>query len=468
MSSPHGMRDLAGLEAYCRRSHHHHDGERFGRLFADLPPLFTDPRVLERLGAPDGPMAAASPPAQSETVAVGQIFFGQFVDHDITLDVTSSLDGVNDPGSIDNVRTPTLDLDCVFGLGPEAQPYLYHASGPFKGAKLITGADHGTGPHADHDLARVGEVALIGDFRNDENRVVSQVQLAMIRAHNRFCDELSSGHSGKDLYEAARRRCTWHYQWCLVHDYLGSICGKPVVDRVLSEGRQIYKPHAPFIPVEFSVAAYRFGHSMVPMKVQLQSGQPQFELFGTVYGRGFESIKDARAVADIHELFDTHEGRQVQRATRCDTKLAADLLQLSARVDADERSLATRNMIRGQSFLLPSGEAVARTLGRPDSEISQVSDAARADEPGLAAGTPLWFYILKEAELIGREEPGGGRRPGEGLGPVGATIVAEVLVGLIELDPRSWLGADRNWRPGSHADDPSIEISSVGHLLAYG
>ncbi len=465
MTSPHGQGGLAGLDAYCKRGHSHHDGDRFGRLFADLPPLFTDPRVLENLGRPDGPMADDK--AETTSVAVGLIFFGQFLDHDITLDISSSLDTVNDPATTGNVRTPSLDLDCIYGLGPDAQPYLYHADGPYQGVKLITGAEHGTGDHRTDDLARVGEVALIGDFRNDENRAVSQVQLSMIRAHNRFCEDLHGTYQGKALYEKARERCSWHYQWCVVHDYLAKICGKPVVDRVLAAGRQVYKPCTPFIPVEFSVAAYRFGHAMVPMEIQFQKGNPRFELFGEVYGRGFESIKDPRAVADIHELFETHEGRQVQRASRCDTKLAKDLLKLSARVDSNRQSLATRNMIRGQSFLLPSGESVARELGRDAAEIGQISAAARNDEPGLTAGTPLWYYILKEAEIIGREEPDGSRSPGEGLGPVGATIVAETIIGLIELDSRSWLGSDRNWRPETYSDDATVEISTVGHLLAY-
>ena len=467
MPTSHGQSEFIGLDAFCNRHHHHHTGDRFGRMFADLPPLFTDPRVLDRLGAPDGPMDAGSPASTARTVPVGYVFFGQFVDHDITLDVTTSLDTVNSAHETRNARTPTLDLDCVYGMGPEAQPYLYHASGDFRGAKLVTGAEVGDGPHAADDLARVGDVALIGDFRNDENRIVSQIQLAMIRFHNRMCDDLSGDHSGKDLYEEARRLTMWHYQWCVVHDFLRHICGEGVVSRILSEGRQHYKAEVPYIPVEFSVAGYRFGHAMVPMKVQTQQGGSKFELFGTVLGQGFSPVADARAVADMHELFDTFEDRDVQRAGRMDASMASDLLSLPARIDPGGQSLATRNMIRGQSFLLPSGESVARHLGRPDAEIEQVGDAARADEAGLNGGTPLWYYILKEAELIGRENLDGTRLPGEGLGPVGATMVAETIIGLIELDSRSWLGSNRNWRPGTRADDANVELSSVGHILTY-
>jgi hypothetical protein len=467
MTHSHGNSQLQGLDAFCSRDHHYHEGDRFGRMFANLPPLFTDPRVLDNLGKPTGVMDGGPNGTVSQTNPVGFVFFGQFVDHDITLDVSSSFDSINTPSEIRNVRTATLDLDCVYGLGPEAQPYLFHASGAFQGVKLVTGADVGTGPHAADDLPRAGEVALIGDFRNDENRILSQMQLAMLKFHNRLCDDLAGDYSGKELYEEARRLCMWHYQWCVVHDFLAGICGEGVVSRILAEGRQFYKPKSPFIPVEFSVAGFRFGHSMVPMKVQTQQGGNSFELFGTVLGKGFSPVGDPRAVTDMHEMFETFEGRNVQRAGRLDTKLASDLLALPARVDPEGRSLATRNMIRGQSFLLPSGETVAREMGRPQAEIDQVSDAARADEPGLQHGTPLWFYILKEADLIGRENLDGTRVPGEGLGPVGATIVGEVIIGLIELDPRSWLGANRNWRPYKRSDDPNVELSSVGHIMTY-
>lgn len=464
MSVSHGKRELMGLAAFCNPNHHHQDGERFGRLFPDLPPLFTAPGKLNELGAHGGIMDDGNNNTRTQSVAVGQVFFGQFVDHDITLDVSSSLDTVNNPESIENVRTPTLDLDCVYGSGPEAMPFLFHSSGDFRGVKLITGAEAGTGPHAALDLPRIGEVAVIGDFRNDENRALSQIQLAMIRFHNAMVDRVHAEHpdlEGKELYEEARKLCMWHYQWAVVHDFLTQICGAGVVNRILTQGRKHYRAKTAFIPVEFSVAAYRFGHSMVPMKIQAQTGESPVELFGTILGRGFESIKDARAAIDLHELFDTREGRQTEKTGKLDTKLASDLLRLPSNVDNQRRSLASRNLLRGQSFLLPSGEEVARCLGRPEAEIDQIASAS-----GLDGGTPLWFYILKEAEVIGREDIDGNTEAGEGLGPVGATLVAETIIGLVELDPRSWLSSDRSWTPLMREDE-TAELSTVGEILTY-
>lgn len=460
MASGHGNKEMQDQHAYCDRRHQHRDGERFGRLWAEAAPLFTDPLVLEQLGRPGGPMDDAAKETTT-SVAVGQVFFGQFVDHDITLDLSSSLSGVNEPSEIANARTPTLDLDCVYGLGPEGQPYLYHPDGDFKGVKLITGADVPGGKFKNHDLPRLGEIALIGDFRNDENRVVSQIQLNMIRFHNKMVDELADEYSGHELYEEARRLTMWHYQWAVVHDFLTAICGTAAVTRVLSQGRQHYRPHVPFIPVEFSVAGFRFGHSMVPMAVQSQAKGEAFDLFGEVMGRGFSPVTDKRAVVEMSEIFDGG-----QMAARMDAKLASALLHLTERVDPERRSLATRNMVRGQSFLLPSGETVARLMGRPEAETAQVTNAAMAAEPGLMGGTPLWYYILTEAGEIGRERKDGGCEPGEGLGPVGATLVAEVIIGLIELDPRSWLGTDRNWRPEAEGDADTA-LTSVGAILQY-
>ncbi len=468
MARSHGMNALHGLEAYCSRDHAHAAGDRFGRLFPEAAPLFTNPMTLERLGAPGGAMDDGGTTRRTHSVAVGQVFFGQFVDHDITLDTTSSFERVNTPEHIQNMRTPTLDLDCVYGTGPEAMPFMYHTSGDYAGVKLLTGAETADHAFAADDLARVMGRAVIGDPRNDENRVVSQIQLGIIRFHNRLCEDLSGLYEGHALYEEARRLTTWHYQWCVVHDFLESICGAGVVRRVLAEGRKIYCPKVPYMPVEFSVAAYRFGHSMVPMKVQMQKGAKHFELFGDVMGKGFSAVGDARAVADMYELFHTHAGRKVQTAEKLDGKLASDLLKLPMDVvGLSEASLATRNLVRGQSFLLPSGETVAGLCARPEDEIERISDAARADEPGLTGGTPLWYYLLKEAEIVGREAADGRFEPGEGLGPVGAQIVAEVVIGLIELDPRSWLGANRNWRPMENGDHAGVMLDTVGHILSY-
>lgn len=482
MSNHHGMTRLQGMHAFCRYGHEGTRDDRFGRLF-NAPPLYMRPDHLRRIGRPGGPMDGGATSDRTESVPVGTVFFGQFIDHDVTLDVTSSLSAVNDAAETPNVRTPTLDLDSVYGGGPEASAYLYHATGPFRGVKLLTGAD-GTAAQVDGapqpddlavaDLARTAHgTALIGDPRNDENRIISQMHLAMLRFHNHVVDTLHGGAqngealSGHELYEAARRLTTWHYQWVVVEDFLPAMCGRAVVADILGNGRQLFctDTTVPFIPIEFAVAAYRFGHSMIPQRIHIRRSNPTHHVFGPTLGHGFSSLGSPAAVVDWYELTATPANRNVQMAEKLDTKLAPDLLALPFIEPPAEASLATRNLLRGQAFLLPSGEQAARAMKRPDDEIESVSAAAQnlvGSDVDLRSGTPLWFYLLVEAEHIGRETEAGRFEPREGLGPVGARIVAETLIGVLELDGRSYLAQDRSWHPES-----GVGVQTLGEMLTY-
>lgn len=472
------MSEMEGMHAFCHHGYEATEEDRFGRLFT-APPLYIPPDQLRDLGARDGPMdeeARDDPVERTDSVPVGQIFFGQFIDHDITLDTTSSLSSTADAKEVTNVRTPTLDLDNIYGLGPEAQPFLYHATGEYEGVKLLTG-ENGTAAKddglADYDLQRSPHgTAIIGDHRNDENRIISQLQLAMIRFHNAVAEHLRAEENleGSELFEEARRLTRWHYQYVVVEDYLPTICGRAVVKEIQGRGRQHFCPSSetPYIPIEFAVAAYRFGHSMMPKTVQVQRYEDEFPLFGPTLGNGFEPLSTADAVVDWDVLADTPGENVVQQAEQLDTQMASLLLKLPFLDGENEvQSLATRNLLRGQVFLLPSGEQVARAMGRDASEINRISEAAEEvaePEADFSSGTPLWFYILVEAERKGRETAPGHFESGEGLGPVGARIVAETLYGLIELDKRSYLSTNRNWRP----EEDGVGVDTLGKMLTYG
>ncbi|UTF58883.1 heme peroxidase family protein [Gilvimarinus sp. DA14] len=474
MSQHHGTKKMPAIHKYCEFGYVGSEGDRFGRLF-DLPPLFTPIDTLKALGKKNGPMDGGKNANRTDSVPVGMVFFGQFIDHDITLDVETSFDQTVDLNELSNARTPTLDLDCIYGQGPEASPFLYYGAGEYAGVKLLTGADGTAAPDqsealAADDLPRTSHgTAIIGDPRNDENRIISQLQLAFIRFHNKVVDAIHADNSaleGGELFEHARQQVTWHYQWCVLTDFLPAMCGNAVVSEILGNGRQFFCPtnSSPFIPVEFSVAAYRFGHSMVPQKIQVQKNGSSFELFGTKLGRGFSPLGDKDAVVDWNELVNADSGHVVQMAEKMDTQLASDLLDLPF-VTSGESSLATRNLLRGQGFQLPSGEQVAEAMGRDKSEIDQVSQKAAniaGADIDLSSGTPLWFYLLSEAECIGRESKAGQFDAAEGLGPVGARIVAETMIGLMELDPRSFMHINRNWDPAD-----GVGVRSLGEILTY-
>lgn len=176
-----------------------YDRGRFGRLFPTLPPFSADvPLIrdaLSELGAPGGPMDAQddlsdpvtliTDPAKSAhnpdnpTLTAGFTFLGQFLDHDMTFDPTSSLARAQDPESIRNFRIPALDLDSVYGGGPAVSPYLYDQTVDEGRTTFLTEEIPGSAAvsidgNARRDLPRNSQsVALVADPRNDENMMVA-------------------------------------------------------------------------------------------------------------------------------------------------------------------------------------------------------------------------------------------------------------------------------------------------------
>lgn len=413
---------------------------RFGRLFPSLPPHYPPQQALVEMGAARGvmdPGQAYNRP--NPEVPAGFVFLGQFIDHDITFDPTSSLERQNDPEAIENYRTPLLEMDNVYGAGPGANPHLYQTRNGT--TQFLIDAE------APRDLPRnsIG-TALIGDPRNDENLIVSQLQLALLKFHNAVVADV------KD-FAKAQQLVRWHYQWIVLHEFLPLLVGEEMVYSIYtgnnySTGRRYYNwRHQPFIPVEFAVAAYRYGHSQVPARLQVNdvfraNGSPKIPMFDVnelgdadpddLSGFGARS---PRRFVDWNYLFDTGAGKH-QPSDRIDTVLSGPLFELPFFVENNEiSSLAQRNLIRGRTFDLPTGQDVARAMGElpltPD-ELADVSDW------GFDEATPLWFYILREAQVY---------EDGQRLGPVGGRIVAEVLIGLLEGDRLSFVQADPQWQP---------------------
>ena len=251
------------------------------------------------------------------------------------------------------------------------------------------------------------------------------------------------------LFAEAQRLVRWHYQWIIVHEFLPATVGQAMLDSVLNEPCQIYDwDNLPFIPVEFSVAAYRFGHSQVRPRYLANFGPPGGPPFGApIFDFGLDAEdKDpedlrggkraARRFIDWQGFFD-FDGQSATRNKEIDTTLSTALFKLLGIPEGQQRSLAQRNLLRGLAFGLPSGQSVARHLGLEPLTAADLADIGAVDLR-LATATPLWFYILREAKVQGE-----GRR----LGEVGGRIVAEVLVGLLKGDRSSYLRQHPNWRP---------------------
>lgn len=403
----------------------------YARMFPELPSFQSDEEFLHALGRQGGPCDCGdvddSPDSLSDTAA-GWPIFGQFVAHDITAD-RSVLRSHANMADLHNARSPQLNLECLYGDGPTGHPFLYQRDDP---AKFLLGLDGA-------DLQRNAEgIAIISDPRNDSHMLVSQLHLAMLKAHNTLVDDARRNGVARDrVFDEAARQLRWHYQWLVLNEFLPALVGETLANQVLREGPQWYLPgRKAFIPLEFADAAYRYGHSQIRHRYRLNSQTDPVALFPDLLG--FRAVPHKRTV-DWTLFFDTPGASPAERSKKIDGKLVRALIQLPIAVTGeceidDYHSLAVRDLQRGQGVGLPSGEVVARYIGITPLTVEQVGIASA----GWQGETPLWYYILREADVCT-----GGQR----LGPVGGLIVTEVLVGLIDADPMSFRQNDRDWCP---------------------
>lgn len=548
---------------------------RFGRLFRSLPPGSWPLAALRDLagdGHKEGRMSAEPeqdakhlPIAPREDIDdqgkprksrlhddeensgidAGYTYLGQFIDHDISFDPASSLQQRNDVDALVDFRTPRLDLDCLYGRGPDDQPYLYDG----KGRKFQLGRPLLEGPGGKaiaHDLPRHDWTdpdgsqhhrALIGDKRNDENVIVCQLHSVFLQFHNRMADR----HKALDFAEI-QRRVRWHYQYVVLHDFLYRIARPDVIESVLPHLKSkrsifddaprllFYKPkNEAFMPIEFAAAAYRFGHSMVRpiyrLNKKLKGGNSpdttdpderqrgidgrQF-IFAGLKERGlngFDAFPQEWGI-DWNLFFDLTGDKdhrvtrdRTQPAYKIDTSLVNPLaflpefsqvdmtkptppLTTSAQLQppANPRqinSLALRNLMRGMSMGLPSGQDIARTMALqplPDErlKVGKATDAAEYDQldtidkvdKHFVGRAPLWYYVLAEAQDDWRQNGGQSDTPAR-LGPVGSRIVVETLVGMLLADGHSVLRQASAWQPdigkGAGFDMPDLVNFALGH-----
>ena len=408
-------------------------GHRYTRMFPDLPHLQNDLALLHAIGR-SGSLCDSTLAQRDEarTVAAGWPLFGQFIAHDITAD-RSPVTHHDDEAMLRNIRSARLNLECLYGEGPTGNPYLYRHDDP---AKLLLGINDAG---AAEDVPRNQEgIALVGDPRQDVHLLMSQMQVGMIKAHNRLVDRLrEDGVPEGDLFVEARRALTWHYQWVALHDFLPLVMGGERARRLLEEGPRFFQPSGVVsIPFEFADAAFRYGHCQIRRVYRLQRGGGEYPLFPDLVG--FCPVSSDHVV-DWSLFFDVPGMQTAQRSRPIDGRLPPSLLSLPVAItgaldDKDYESLAVRDLQRGAATGLPSGEAVARFVGEKPLTAEEVGLAAC----GWSGETPLWYYVLKEAEV---------REDGERLGPVGSLIVGEVLLGIVDADPESFRCVDRSWKP---------------------
>lgn len=453
----------------------------FDRMFPDLAPFVADPDDLAALADAMKDPSPDDPTANNPNVPAGFTYLGQFIDHDISLDLSPLSAKVEDPTMLQNFRTPGLDLDCLYGAGLGPHRFLYRQDGPrflIGTASASPDAQGVTIPALPNDLERTRHgVALIGDHRNDENLVVAQTHLAFLKFHNKVVDTLAAqGTAPEALFDEATKQVKWHYQWMVLHDWVERITESGIVAKLLSEGRKFYRfKTVPFMPVEFAGAAYRLGHSMVreqyshnrvfrPVVPRLAPATLALlfrfsSLSGEINGElpGGNDVLPSNWVIDWRRWYEfntppTTPNFEFNPSRKLDPMLTPQLHSLPGFPPGREANLAFRNLRRGVILGLPSGQDVAAAMKAKipslnpltSAEIATGPDGAVAQQKGFDQITPLWYYILKEAQVRGN---------GERLGPVGARLVAEVFVGLVQGDKDSFL-SQPNWKPTLPAKTP--------------
>ena len=451
----------------------------YGRMFPNLGKANFGSSAIDALAnaniaeaetpTPEG----QSDPEDNFDISAGYTYFGQFIDHDLTLDDRpNDLTTPTDVRSLVNLRTPQLDLDSLYGQGPSKSPTLYNTDGMhlLTGKTLTGSADKGS-----MDLPRsTNGQAIIGDPRNDENRIVAGIHSSFIRLHNKYIDQVKRAHprwTASQIFAEARRQTIWNYQSIIVNDFLPQIAGRRAVDSVVTPTRTGYSTRLGFynmcaqMPVEFSVAAYRFGHSMVRSVYRINSTVDRLPIFSGTFGTpgvDLTGFSPAPSNFGIDWSYFVNAGRDStntpQPSYKIDSSLTNSLSLLPLPVSsAGPANLAKRNLLRSVQLGLPSGQSVARAMGLrplPDDQILVGKATGNpADTKSLvsissdfANNAPLWTYVL--AESIAHAYPvrngviTGAQNAPFRLGPVGGRIVTETFVGLMANDKSSIINAD--------------------------
>jgi hypothetical protein len=491
-------------------------GGQFGRMFRALPSAEfgeTDSKTEENLLKLGTAMVADPDPAkdgpdpEESGIPAAYTYLGQFVDHDLTFDPASSLQRQDDPDGLVDFRTPRFDLDCVYGKGPDDSPYLYTSDNRFIQGRALTGA--ASNPNA-HDLPRSQPTnpaepediknarrAIIGDPRNDENVIVSQLQGLFHRFHNRLMAEDAGPVSSR--FQRVQQEVRFHYQWMLVNDFLPAVVWDGVLRDVIPhhyKGSNVRADppevtyfdldHEAVMPLEFSAAAYRFGHSMVRPGYRPSETVSPLPVFGSAPNAsltGFHEFPgnlalDWKRFIDLEPLDfgdennpeDPGNKNRLQLAYKIDTSLVDPLgnlpnppfdppLSLSG---SKLLSLAQRNLMRGWRMRLPNGQAIARAMGIEPLKDREILIGKFTGESGDIKGPitdfsdafkdncPLWTYVLAETkEVMATIETSQGAKTIETrkLGPVGGRIVAETFIGLMLSDESSFFNLNPIWKP---------------------
>ncbi|WP_420628413.1 peroxidase family protein [Candidatus Leptofilum sp.] len=426
-------------------------------------------------------------PAEDLDSTIPAIFtyFGQFIDHDLTArtDRDGSVTAIGNGASVlplnpdevvsnlRNGRRPTLDLDSVFGDGPalvagaKTQSQIL-----FDDALRMHVYENEDGNHFDLPRGKrvnaegnISYPAIIADARNDENVMISQLQTAFIKFYNAIYDTLPG--TNPEGYIQARQLASWAYQHVVIHDYLKNVCDPNIVEDTLLNGPRFIGASVgragSFMPLEFSVAAFRFGHSMIRSSYELNNLTGNLELLDLLETGNkpdnFEQVDPDGSHQLISEwVIDWNKfvGADAQKARKIDAKIARGLFSLG-RTGPILKHLARSNLVRGYNLSIPIGQAMCDAFGIFPLQPNQILDCGDVEDDCKATSlneswvdyrTPLWYYILREAAV---------QQDGNRLGELGSRIVSETIINLIKQDPNSFF---------NNCCHPAVEKDANGNV----
>ena len=413
-------------------------------------------------------------------------FVGQFIDHNLTMNAIDLF--VDQTGSVRNGASPMIDLDSVYGsrttgTGVDTS-MIFDDAGRFS-LVAVPGTPGFDLPRTEMSLPPGPIVhvpsaftAHIFDSRNDENQIILQIHILLERVHNKLIADNklnTAGLSKDEVIATVRKEVVANWQTVVLQDYLPRVIAAATLIDVLGQIRQVnfgnlkYKPLLDLasaalvvqLPHEWAIG-FRFGHSQLRPQYHLNSGGgASVPLFNNYTGnpggedlRGSVKLPAAHVIdwAEFYPDVPPEKTPDCDRSLRIDGKVTPPVFNLpeSAIPDTIKEvgNLPQRNLIRSRSIGVVSGEELydfyTTSAGGPPVALHgpklTPSEVAPKDAHHLfmhdvdpqtmqaVFKTPLWYYILKEAEQQGNSRT---------LGALGSRLVAEVVAGGVYYDTES-------------------------------